>query len=260
MKKLIVLGVIILAGVAAYIFSPSLESIVQKLVHKYASQVTGTEVNLSGFKLSLTKGEASLSGLTVANPENYQSPYILNLGNISAKVDVKSLASDTIIIDEILVDKPIITYEMLSITQNNIKQLQENIAKNTASAEKTEQEDNSQAAQTEDEKYSQGKKVIIKLVRVSGAELQAIAPLQGTENAVKLDIPTIEIKGIGENKKGGDSIVSSISTILNKILSDASKTAVKAQLGDLKNVAQENMNNVVDGVKDKVKNLGIFNK
>ncbi len=260
MKKLIVLGVIILAGVAAYIFSPSLESIVQKLVHKYASQVTGTEVNLSGFKLSLTKGEASLSGLTVANPKNYQSPYILNLGNISAKVDVKSLASDTIIIDEILVDKPIITYEMLSITQNNIKQLQENIAKNTASAEKTEQEDNSQAAQTEDEKSSQGKKVIIKLVRVSGAELQAIAPLQGTENAVKLDIPTIEIKGIGENKKGGDSIVSSISTILNKILSDASKTAVKAQLGDLKNVAQENMNNVVDGVKDKVKNLGIFNK
>ncbi|MFR8206198.1 MAG: hypothetical protein ACLU99_07550 [Alphaproteobacteria bacterium] len=51
------------------------------------------------------------------------------MGGVSVKVDLKSPASDTIVINEIKVDKPVLTYEMLSLTQNNIKQLQDNIAK-----------------------------------------------------------------------------------------------------------------------------------
>ena len=173
-------------------------------------------------------------------------------------MNLKSLTTDTIIIDEILVDKPVITYEMLSLTQNNIKQLQENIAKNTASAEKAEKQDNAAAKSSATDK-SAAKKVIIKLVKVNEGELRAITPLQNDKHALDIKLPSITLTDIGADKKG-ESITASISKILTKILNTASQTVVQNNLGDLKNVAKENLDNVVGDVKDKIKNIGIFGK
>ena len=263
-KKYIFLGILAIVCVGAYYLTPSLETIVKQVVHKYGSQITGTEVNMQGFNLSLTNGEGSIKGLTVANPTNYKSPNLLDLGGVSVKVDLKSLASDTIVINEIKVDKPVLTYEMLSLTQNNIKQLQVNIAKNTASAEKIEAQDAAQPSAGEDkdakaEKKAAGKKVVIKLVTINEGELKAITSVAGQNNNISVKLPAIKLTGIGE-AKNGESIAASISKILSKILSTASQTVVNSQFGDLKGLAQENMDNVVSGVKDRIKETGIFGK
>ena len=258
-KKYIFLGAFALICAGAYLFTPSMEDIVKTVVNKYGSQITGTDVRLKGFSLSLTNGEGAVKDLTVANPANYKTPYLLELGGVKVKVNLKSLTTDTVIIDEIRVDKPVITYEMLSLTQNNIKQLQDNISQNTAAAEKTEARD---AAQPNENKESEaaGKKIIIKLVSINEGELRAQMPLQNKNGTVSVKLPPINIKGIGENRQGGDSIAASISVILTKILSTASQTVVNSNLGDLKNVAKENLNNVVGGVKDRIKDIGIFGK
>ncbi len=260
-KRYIFLGLFVALAGAAYYLTPSLENIVKTVVHKYGSQITGTEVNLNGFKLSLTNGEGSINGLTVANPKNYKSANLLDLGGVKVKVNLKSLTTDTIIIDEIRVDKPVITYEMLSLTQNNIKQLQENIAQNTASAEKEEAKDAAAAKENtaSSEEKASAKKVIIKLVSINEGELKVISPLQSNDTALDVKLPSITLKNIGEEKKG-ESIASSISKILSKILATASQTVVSNNLGNLKDVAKENLNNVVGDVKDKIKNIGIFGK
>ena len=59
-----------------------METIVKKVVNKYGSEITGTEVNLQGFKLSLTKGEGEISEITVANPKNYSATYIFTFCDI----------------------------------------------------------------------------------------------------------------------------------------------------------------------------------
>ena len=184
MKKYI-FGFLILVIAAAWYFTPSLETIVKKVVNKYGSEITGTEVNLQGFKLSLTKGEGEISEITVANPKNYSAPYIFSLGDIFVKVDLKSLTTDTIIIDKIAINKPIITYEMLSLTQNNISQIQKNIAANTASTE-------AKPAQTEDtasKDEASSKKVIIKELVVEGGEIQAVANINGKANSLTVPLP-----------------------------------------------------------------------
>lgn len=254
MKKYI-FGFLVLVIAAAWYFSPSLETIVKKVVNKYGSEITGTEVNLQGFKLSLTKGEGEISEITVANPKNYSAPYIFSLGDIFVKVDLKSLTSDTIVIEKIAINKPVITYEMLSLTQNNISQIQKNIAANTASK-------NAQASQAKEESSkdeASSKKVVIKELVVANGEIQAIANINGKANDLKVKLPQIVMKNIGE-EKNGESIASSITKILNNILKTASKTVVESQLGDLRSVADENLNKVVGGVKDRVKELGIFGK
>ena len=106
---------------------------------------------------------------------------------------------------------------------------------------------------------SSSKKVVIKELVVEGGEIQAVANINGKANSLTVPLPKIVMKNIGEEKKG-ESIASSISKVLNNILKTASKTVVESQLGDLKSVASENLDKVVGGVKDRVKELGIFGK
>lgn len=254
MKKYI-FGFLVLVIAAAWYFSPSLETIVKKVVNKYGSEITGTEVNLQGFKLSLTKGEGEISEITVANPKNYTAPNIFSLGDIFVKVDLKSLTTDTIVIEKIAINKPVITYEMLSLTQNNISQIQKNIAANTAA--KSSQKAQAKEEAPKDEASS--KKVVIKELVVANGEIQAIANINGKKDDLKVKLPQIVMKNIGDEKKG-ESIATTITKILNNILKTASKTVVESQLGDLKSVADENLNKVVGGVKDRVKELGIFGR
>ena len=254
MKNRIFLSLLAIIVIAVALTWMSLESIVKGVVNKFGSQVTGTEVKLEGFNLSPFDGTASIKGLTVANPENYKNPYLLSLNGISVKLDVKSLMSDTIVIEDITVDKPVITYEMLSISQNNIKQLQSNISKNTASAEKAQ---TAKDEKGEKDNSASAKKVIIKKLTVKAGELKAAANVGGEENSIDVVLPEIVLTDIGGQDKG-ESIVASISKVLNKILSTASQTVVKSGLSDLKNVAKKNLDNVVGGVKDKVKSFGIF--
>lgn len=256
-KRYVVLGALVVIIAGAYYLTPSLSSIVSSLVHKYGSQITGTDVNLNGFKLSLTNGSGSISNLTVGNPKGYSAPNLINLGDVSVKVNLKSLTTNTIIIDEIKVEKPVITYEMMSLTQNNIKQILDNIKKNTASAEKAEKVAESSDTPKAAKSSSTGKKVIIKLVSINSGEVQALSNVGGQKNSVNAKFPPINITGIGE-AKNGQSIAASIAQILTKILNTAAQSVVDNQLGNLENVAKENLNNVIGGVKDRVKAKGIF--
>ncbi len=260
-KKYIVLGVLVAAIAGAWYFTPSLESIVKTLVHKYGSQVTGTDVNLEGFDLSLKNGEGKIKKITVANPEGYKKPYLLSLDGITVKVDLKSLTSDTIIIEKIQIDKPVVTYEMLSLTQNNIKQIQNNIKQFTDSGKSTSAEaaaDQKQDKKSETAKEG-GKKVIIKSLTINNGELQAAANVAGQNPDISVALPTIQMNNIGA-AKNGDSIAQTITKIFNQILNTASATAVSSNLSNLKDVAKENLDNVVGGVKDRVKSIGIFGK
>lgn len=251
MKKRIIfslLSIIVISLIIAGIF---LENIVRKSIHKYGSQLTGTEVTLKGFNLSPLSGKVSIQDLNIANPEKYTSSELLSLGGVSVKVNLYSLLTDTIIIDYINIDKPVITYEMLSLTQNNIKQLQTNITKNTQSTSKPTVEE------SKEKSTKSSKKVIIKEVTIKEGELKAVAKAE----LINIKLPEIKLSNIGgSSKKESANIISSITTILNKILSTASEIVIKNGVNNLKDVAQKNLDNVVGGVKDKIKNIGIFGK
>ena len=77
------------------------------------------------------------------------------------------------------------------------------------------------------------------------------------ETVLSDGIRDVNMKNIGAAKKG-NSVAEIISKIMNQILKIASRTIASGKLADLKNVAEENLNEVVGGVKDRVKNLGIF--
>ena len=253
MKKfgifLIVLAVI---GAGVYFTAPSLESIVQTVVHKYGSQVTGTEVNLGGFKLSLLKGEVEINNLTVANPKNYTQPNIMSVGRVAVKVNLKSVLSDTIVVENVEIEKPEITYELLSLTQNNLSQLLDNIKKNTASGSEAKEPAAEPAENTAEPEVKDGKKVVIDHLLVSGGNINLAASIAGHSASASVPLPTIEMKDIGREKnKNGAGVVETLSAVLQKIFSTAYETVVNSKLADMKNAAEESLNNVVEGIKEK---------
>ena len=121
MKKYIFLAILLIIGGGVFFVAASYESIVKNLVHKYGSQVTGTDVSLEGFDLSLFSGEASVKKIVVANPQGYKTPNFISLDGVSVKVNLDSVLTDTIIVESIIVNKPYLSYEIISLTQNNIK-------------------------------------------------------------------------------------------------------------------------------------------
>ena len=125
MKKflLILLTIIILLAGGICGLYLNLESIVKASVAKYGSQLTGTEVALDGFRLSLRKGEAELKGLRIANPEGYQTPQILSLGSVYVRLDMRSLLKPIIVVEEIRIANPEIAYELKSVAHNNVSDL-----------------------------------------------------------------------------------------------------------------------------------------
>lgn len=256
--KYIVFGLLAVIFIAAAVVVMYMENIVKNVVGKYGTEIVGTEVALQGFSLNPFQGTASIQGFTVANPKNYRTPYLFDLGGISVKMNTKSLFTDTIVIDDITVSKPVITYEMLSLNQNNIKQIQENLNKNTAPAvaqEKKESKSGSAASS------APAKKVIIRKITIAEGEILAVTAVQGKESKIDVKLPAIVLTDIGADKSGkGETVAASISKVISKILNVATQTVVKNNLGDLKKVAKENLNHAVDGVKDKVKNLGIFGR
>ena len=140
---------------------------------------------------------------------------------------------------------------MLSLTRNNISDIQENINKNTA---KSSSEKKAEETQSKDSASS--KKVIIKKLSIKDGEINAIV---GKEEAISVKLPAITMTNIGDNQKG-ESIAGTISKILNKILTTASNTVVKSKISDLKGVAEKNLEDITGGVKDRIKSIGIFGK
>ena len=253
MKKFGIFLIVLAAiGAGVYFTAPSLESIVQTVVHKYGSQVTGTEVNLDGFKLSLLKGEVEINNLTVANPENYSQPNIMSVGRVAVKVNLKSVLSDTIVVENVEIEKPEITYELLSLTQNNLSQLLDNIKKNTASGSKEKEPAAEPAETTAEPEVKDGKKVVVDHLLVSGGNINLAASIAGHSASASVPLPTIEMKDIGREKnKNGASVVETLSAVLQKIFSTAYETVVNSKLADMKNAAEESLNNVVEGIKEK---------
>ena len=273
MKKflLILLTIIILLAGGICGLYLNLESIVKASVAKYGSQLTGTEVALDGFRLSLRKGEAELKGLRIANPEGYQTPQILSLGSVYVRLDMRSLLKPVIVVEEIRIANPEIAYELKSVAHNNVSDLLAAVNKNAAAAAKpaaakpaADQTDATRAGtakpavssggSAKSASSSGGKKVIINALNITGGKVSLGATFGGKGAAASVPLPAVTLKDIGREKGSqGKGIIETASLILKKILDTAYDTAVRQWLNSLKDIAGESAD-TLKGTAENLKN------
>jgi hypothetical protein len=216
---LAVLVVIIGAGVF-YLWS-NMDGLIKTAIEKYGTQATQTQVKVDKVKLSPASGEGAISGVSIANPKGYSAANAFMLGTVSVKVDTGTITKSPIVIKEIVIDRPQVTYEM-GPGGSNLQTIQANATKSGSSTSSSPAE---KPAATSDKK-SEIKLIIENLYVRNGDVAASHAALQGKRVDVKL--PTIHLANIGKAKGGATP-----EEVASEVIAAISQQAAKAAAADL---------------------------
>lgn len=218
MKKILLIGgaaVIIIVVVIYFVFT-SLDTITKAAVEKYSSEITQTDVRLSGVEISASEGKAGLFGFSVGNPKTFKTPTAFQLGEASLDLDLGSLRKDVIRIRRIVIGSPRVTYEIAK-GGSNVDAIQCNVGaylgpKKMEGARREEPKGDAKA----------GPKLIVEssLFRNGRVDLNA-EKLAGQKMTIPL--PDIHLRDLGKAK--GDVTPAELT---NEILAAVRKAAVKA--------------------------------
>jgi hypothetical protein len=235
MRKLLIAGGVVLTviiGGAVFLFS-SLDSIVKKIIEDVGTQVAGVKVSVGGVKISLTDGKASITGLTVANPPGFSSDPAFKLGEISVTLDTGSLNKNPIVVKDVLVASPAVSYELAS-GGSNLDAIQKNVQAFTA------KQGGAKAEPAKTTEKSEEKKVVIDHLAITGGQVKlAAGGIPGA--ATTASLPKIEMKDIGKDSGGASS-----AQVAQKVMDSLVNGAIKASTS---------FGNVLGNVGDKAKAL-----
>ena len=197
MKTLLKVGVIVvlLLVVALTMIGVYFNSMIKAGVEAVGPRITGTTVIVDAVDLSPFSGQGRLKGLVVGNPPGFQAERAFKLADAKVKVDLKTALSDKLIIEEILIDGPEITYEgspsgsNLSKIQQNVAAFGKSVAPKDAAESKSQKKDPTQ------------KKVQINHFIVKNGQVNLSASmLKGKALTVRL--PDLHLRDIGKESGG----------------------------------------------------------
>jgi len=209
-------GLIVVIAIVLFFVVSSLDSIIKAAVEKYGSEVTQVEVRLDKAKVSITSGEGSLRGLTVGNPKGFKTARAFSLGEISIVLDVGTVTQNPVVIKEIVISAPEVTYELGS-GGSNIDIIQRNINAYAGTGKGKVKEN---APSKGDDQG--GKKLIIQHLYVKKGKVNVSATmLKG--KALSAALPDIHLKDIGKQKGGADP-----REVVEKLVRAISQSAGKA--------------------------------
>jgi len=140
MKKIMIFGlaaVAVLVVVSFYVLS-NLDSIVQRAIEKYGSEILGTRVTVGAVEIGLTEGRGTIRGLRVANPPGFSSGDALSLGEITIQIDPESVTGNPIVIPQVKILAPKVNYEVNAKAHSNVNAILDNVSSGGGSSEPKE--------------------------------------------------------------------------------------------------------------------------
>jgi hypothetical protein len=199
-----------------------LDDIVKTAVERAGSDVTKVEVTLNEADVSPTEGKAALRGLVIGNPAEFKTDSAFALGEISVALDIGSIGDDTLLIQEIVVDRPQVTYE-LGENGSNIEAIQRNVESQSKGGGKSSSGDDT--------------KIIIDHLYIRNGKVRiSAAPLGG--KTMDSNLPEIHLTDLGKEEGGA-----SPEQIAEKIMA-----AVTSNIGGF--VGGLDISSVFEGMQD----------
>lgn len=258
MKKLLylLLALILIPVIALVVVYIYRAELVKYAVNKYVPEMVGIPLNISGVVIEPKTGHFEIKGLNLGNPDGFAKDSLIKLGKIAVDVDMKSLLTDKIVVKSVDIDKPVINFEMKSLTSNNINTFIKNMNERLA-AEEEEKEEKIEEAKEKGE-AAPVKSFVLDLVNVTSGNVEAAVDVAGKAGSIAVPLPKITLNKVGENKSQDFSEVTV--DVLTTILQKSVQAVMSSGKLDLKKVADENVGGIIDKVKEKVGFFGLFGK
>ena len=239
MKKLLkVIGVLALLLLIFLLLCPLwLGPVAGMVANSVVPGITGTEFNVQKIRINPYTGSLRVEKLRLANPKGYDAEDAVALDLLSVKIAPMSLLKDTIVVNDVTLESPYVSYLNKDGT-NNFDQIIANV-----NAGKTAKEEE-KAEEVKEE--VEGKKVMVEHLAITGTRVRY--------GLITLPIPNVVLNGIGASQ-GGVTIESVGLEIWEKIKSSFSSVggAIGGAVGDaakmLGDGASGLLNSVTGGTK-----------
>ncbi len=237
MKKIIIrvgiVVVVLLVVVLAVVFF-SLNSIVKKGVETVGPKLTQVEVRLGAADLSPFSGSGTLTKLFVGNPTGYKTASAIEVGSVKVAVEVGSVMSDTIVVDEINIQVPEITLEG-TLSGNNLSKILDNLKTAAGGDQKS-------ATPAPTASGKPAKKFFVKHFVMDGGKvnLSLNLPVLGGKS-LSAPLPPLHVDNIG-TAQNGVSAAELVQTVMTPLLASVTTVAESAVAGvgkDLQNAGKQ---------------------
>lgn len=238
MKRLLLivvaLVVVVLVAVVLFLFT-GLNGAIKAIVESVGSRATGTEVTLAAADVSLTSGDGTLRRFVVGNPKGYSSPSAIEFSEVHVKVETSSVTSDPVVIKEVLIDGPHLTFEVgpggsnLSVIQDNVNAFRGGSGGG-------------------EEKTPGGRKFVIEDLIVRGGRVDVSASfLKGQKLGAALG--EIHLRDIGKSE-GGATAGEVAKELLGALVSSALDAVKGLNVDELKGALDKNLGGVLKTATD----------
>ena len=220
-------GLVVFPAVLLLVLQYALGPIVKTTAEQLGPKVLGTSVVVSNAHMRILSGLVKLDGVVVGPPEGFDAN-VFEMQNFRVDLDTASLlggTNDPIVVRDITVEGPFVTYELKGI-RDNLHKLLSNLGADD-DEEKPEEE-----KEEKEEKTEGGRKVVIEHFLFKDAKVRVA--VAGGKGAV-VPLPDIELKDIGKSS-GGATALDATGQILRQI-TIGTVVAVKDVLVDLGAVA-----------------------
>ncbi|MEJ2255248.1 MAG: hypothetical protein P8Y75_12975 [Nitrospirota bacterium] len=206
--------VLAIAGAAVYVTLSNVDAIVKLAIERYGSRATGTAVRVESVHVELKKGEATLSGFTVGNPEGFSGNSAFRAGSITVGVVPKSVTTGTIVLNRVHVTAPRVIYEINEAGRANIDVIRKHLE--------------NQAGEEAPAERGGGKNILIReLVAEKGRVDLRVAARPG--KTYRAELPSVRLTDVGG--EGGASPTQIAVQVLRPLAARAAQAAIRAGAG-----------------------------
>jgi hypothetical protein len=253
--KIVAISIVVLLAIAlgiAYYSSGKIDAYVKTAIEKYGSESLGTKVSVGEVSISLLQTTATITNLEIANPPGFDDPIAFKAGLIEITLNSKESKIDSVVIDRILLNSPMVFYIKTKQT-DNLSRLQDQATRSTKDSQSSDKPGGSK------DKGREQPRILIKKFDIEKANL-SYRDTRIVSTTVNLKLDDIHIVDIDTGKNGAGT-QEAVSKIVNAIVPAVKQAAIKSVAAYL-DVATDTLRNASDSAqqlgKDAVSNIKKF--
>jgi hypothetical protein len=253
--KIVAISIVVLLAIAlgiAYYSSGKIDAYVKTAIEKYGSESLGTKVSVGEVNISLLQTTATITNLEIANPPGFDDPIAFKAGLIEITLNSKESKIDSVVIDRILLNSPMVFYIKTKQT-DNLSRLQDQATRSTKDSQSSDKPGGSK------DKGREQPRILIKKFDIEKANL-SYRDTRIVSTTVNLKLDDIHIVDIDTGKNGAGT-QEAVSKIVNAIVPAVKQAVIKSVTAYL-DVATDTLRNVSDSAqqlgKEAVTNIKKF--
>lgn len=222
LKKLIVrvvLALILLLVIAVGLLWAFIDPLAKKGVESGATYALGVQTGLDEIEVSLLHSDVSMEGLTIANPEGFNTPHLLKSEKFHAGLRPMTVLRSTVEMSDFTIDGVDVNFEQNGL-KSNVMAVMDNLKKFESDKKDTEEAKSGKKIKFD--------KLVIRNIVVH-VTVNAVPGLNAKPLTIKL--PPIEEENFGSDDADGVYVSQLTFKIIGAILESAVKAVADSELG-----------------------------